>query len=330
MQPYRCGLLLLVCLAVIPSGLAAQETSPSTTIVEILGLRTWTRQMVEDSVQKYQPGISLADHSCAVVLRDSVGFADAAAQWFSLPDSDTTWVVLPVVEPRQRELVRFRTYTAERPPVQEWADLFQILEQFPRSMNPLQAPEVLFEGAGSFSGTPLPEGTRELRRRLKAHATPRDWELARDAILTDSSYTNRTVAALVLSNFPERDSTFYLLVEGLRTTDRGAEAADMILSALVRGAPPRIDWMPARDALAALVSGTNLFAYTKVLDALVVTQIDPALGRELALLNPDLLLDHLGAKNPFTPPPAHRFLVHIRGQDLGRDPADWQAWLSAS
>jgi hypothetical protein len=102
----------------------------------------------------------------------------------------------------------------------------------------------------------------------------------------------------------------------------------MVLSALTRDAPRRVDWVPARAALEALFGGTNLFAYTDLLDALVATGIDPALGRELARVDPDLLLDHLGARNPFSPPPTHRFLVHIRGEDPGRHPTAWKAWIS--
>ena len=90
-----------------------------------------------------------------------------------------------------------------------------------------------------------------------------------------------------------------------------------------------MDWRPARDALAALVGGTNLFAYSRVLDALAATEIDPALGRELAKINSVLLLDHVGAKNPITPPPAHRFLMHISGRDLERDAIAWEEWLMA-
>lgn len=310
------------------SAVAQEPESPRTTVVEILGLEDWTRQMVEDSVAKYQPGISLADHSCAVILRDSVGFAQAASQTYNIRGRDTVWVVLPVVEPRMRDRVRFRNYHVKRPPVQEWTELAGLLNENPRSMSPLQHPEVLLAGADSVFGSPVPAETRDLRRKLRSHATPRDWDLARTTILTDSSIPNRTVAALVLSNFPDRDSTFYLLAEGLRGTDSGTAASNMVLSALTRGAPRPVDWIPARDALVALLGGTNLFAYTTVLSTLAVTEIDPAMGRALAQLNPALLLDHLGAENPFSPPPAHRFLTHISGQDFGRNVMMWEQWLS--
>ncbi len=314
-------------LTLAASASAAQSAQGQTTVVEIVGLQSWTRQMVEDSVAKYSPGISLADAACAVVLRDSVGFANAAVNSFSF-GGDTTWMVLSVVEPELRDRVSFRAYSTRAPAIGEWADLFEILEQDRGALNALQHPEVLLGGADTLFGRAVPEGTLELRRRLHTHGTARDWELARNAILTDSSYTNRIVAALVMSNFAERDSAFHLLAEGLRSTDRGASAAEMILSVLGRGAPRPINWRPARETLEALVGGTNLFAYGDLLDVLVATQIDPALGHGLARVNPALLLDHLGARNPSTPRIAHRFLVHVHRRDVGRDRAAWERLLA--
>jgi hypothetical protein len=322
-----CAVLCLCTFGGTGRPASAQQLKPGTTVVELLGLRKWTRQMVEDSVARYQPGVTLADHSCAVILRDSVGFADAAAITVHTP-TDTTWVVLPLVEPEQKALVRFRVYSMKRKPIPEWSAIETIAKANPRALQPLQNPQVLLDSADTFAGRPLEADTRALRQAVRAHATVRDWALARATILEDSSVENRTAAALVLSNFAARDSAFYLLAEGLRAKDGGAQAAQMVLSALSRGDPRKVDWAPAKDALRALVGGTNLFAYTLVLRALVATQVDPALGLELARVNPGLLLDAVGAKNPFTVWPAHSFLVHIRGQDLGHAPEAWKAWIT--
>lgn len=319
---------LAFSLLLFGSDAAAQHQSSrgGATVVEILGLRTWTREMVEDAVAKYAPGISLEDRSCAVLLRDSVGFADAASMRLSM--RDTTWVILPVIEPRMKERVQFRTYVENRPKAELWADIYAILEQHPAAMSPLQHPTVLLGQADSVLGRPVSEEALQLRRVLRAHDSARDWDLARSTILSDSNHTNRAAAALVLSNYPERDSTFYLLAEGIRAKDVGAAAAQMVLSALAEGTQRRVNWAPAREALEALVGGTNLFAYPRVLQALVATDIRPDLGRHLALVNGGLLLDHLGARNPLSPPPAHEFLVHVSGQDLGRDPGAWRDWFS--
>jgi hypothetical protein len=328
MRSPRIGLLAFLSLATLAAPAAAQQApGPSTTVVEVLGLRSWTRQMVEDSVARFQPGVSLSDHACAVILRDSVGFANAASIGYQV--GDTVWSVLPVVEPARRAQVRFATYTARHPKPAEWADLFAALEAHPQAFGGLQFAGVLLGEADSAFGQPLPEGTDALRRAVRAHRAPRDWALARDVIRSDSSIGNRMAAALVLANFADRDSAYYLLADGLRAVDGGASAAELVLGVLTRDAPRRVDWAPARPTLQALLGGTNLFAYTDVLDALVATEIDPALGRDLARVDPVLLLDHLGARNPFTPRPVQRFLAHVHGRDLGRDPAAWNALLAA-
>lgn len=327
-RPFLAAVPFALLLA---SAAAAQQPARAgTTVVEIIGLRTWTRQMVEDSVAKYQPGVSLTDHACAVILRDSVGFANAASQGYSM-GGDTSWTVLPVVEPAQRAQVRPRVYAARQPKIAEWTDLFTVLEQHPQALNYLQHPEVLVGDGTTAFGEAVPAPALELRRRLRWHRTPHDWALARAALLSDSSATNRTVAALVLSNFADRDSAYHLLAEGLRANDMGSSAAVLVLNALSRGAPRRVNWAPARDALEALAGGTNLFAYTDFLRVLVATDIDPLLGRELARVDSHLLLSHLGAANPYSPPPVHQYLVHVgAGRDFGRDTAAWQAWLSES
>jgi hypothetical protein len=317
-------LCLALALCALPA--AAQEPARAPATVQILGLRNWTAKMLEDSVTRYAPGTRLAENACAVILRDSVGFADAGV--IRLGAGGRSWAILKVVEPELRDRVRFRTYAATRPAVEEWAELFALLREHRDAMNPLQHPEVLLGGSDTAYGQPVSEPARRLRTLLRGHATPRDWELARAAILSDSSPTNRTVAALVLSNFGARDSTFHLLAEGMRATDMGAATAGMVLSALARHQPRAVDWAPARDALDALVGGTNLFGYTHVLDALAATRIDPSLGRALAQRNPGLLLDHLSSQDPVSPGPAHRFLAHVSGRDFGRDRAAWERWLA--
>jgi len=42
--------------------------------VEVIGLQRWTRRMIDDSLAKYAPGVSLATHACAAVLENTLGF----------------------------------------------------------------------------------------------------------------------------------------------------------------------------------------------------------------------------------------------------------------
>lgn len=325
MRLRACLLPALLVALCAPAG--AQSSRQKTTVVEIIGLRNWTRQMVEDSVAKFAPGVSLADHACAVILRDSVGFADAASLQFSAFETDTVWVVLPVVEPQFRSRIRYRRFEASQPPIEQWAGILTILERDRRAMQMLQHHQVLLGTTDAVFGDAIPPATLELRRAIRARATEEDWALARNALLRDSSVANRTVATLVLSNFADRDSTWFLLAEGVRTRDFASGSASSMLRALARGTQRRVDWRPARGTLEALLGGTNLFGYGALLGVLVDTELDPALGRDLARAFPELLLDHVGARNPYTPPAAHRFLVHASGVDHGRDAAAWRRWL---
>lgn len=321
----RPGTLISLLILLLPATIAAQAPG-STTVVEIVGLREWTRGMVEDSLAKYAPGTSLEDRGCAVILRDSVGFADAS--YIRLRGfGDTAWVVIPVVEPSAAHLIRFPEYTVAAPPVEEWSDVFEVLGETLRPLAQFRTPEVVLGDADSLAGRPLSEETLRLREVLRRHDTGVDWELARNTILTDSSFHNRAVAALVLSNFPARDSAFYLLVGAIRAPDIGGSAAMTVLTALSRGAQPPSDWSPAREALEALVGGTAIQFYPAVLDLMRAWEIDRDLGRELMRVNPELLFDHLGARNPMTPLAPHRFLTYISGTDFGRDTAAWRAWL---
>lgn len=329
--PLPFALLLLAATPTLPA--CAQDPSPaeSVEVVEILGLRDWTPQMVADSVARHAPGVTLADAACAVVLRDQVGFANAAAINVTFADSDTTWMVIPVVEPALAHLVRPREYATREGKQDRWADVLSILEADFRSPHDLQHAKVIFGDAKRIGGQPVAESTLALRSAIRVHDAPEDFALARSTVLADSSSENRAVAAFVLSNFPERDETYHLLAEGLRGLgDSGTSMAGMVLSALARSDLARpVDWEPARDALTALLGGTNLFAYGTLLEALVATDIDRQLGADLARVNPGLLLDHVGARNPLSRGPAHRFLVHVAGEDPGPSREAWTVWLEA-
>src|SRR5207247_10808631 len=72
-------------------------------IVEVVGLRRWTVQMIQDSAAKYAPGQDLASHACAAVLRLKLKFADASVMYYR-PDTGSSGGVLivSVIEPQDR------------------------------------------------------------------------------------------------------------------------------------------------------------------------------------------------------------------------------------
>ena len=146
------------------------------------------------------------------------------------------------------------------------------------------------------------------------------------AVQQDGFWVNRMSAAVVLSNFGARDSTWYTLAHALRDPHeavRGAAAGS--LNAL---SPRAVDWTPAIDDLRALLAGTNVSAIGQVFRLLVRTQVDPQLAAALLHDNADWLLDHLGSEAPGVAKDAHALLVRLNGgRDLGASRSAWEAWV---
>ena len=89
-----------------------------------------------------------------------------------------------------------------------------------------------------------------------------------------------------------------------------------------------VRWDAAREPLAAVLDGTNPFAFQEVLGAMAATGIEPALGRQLIREAPDLLLAHVGAEHETTREAAIDLLKTVSGEDFGADSEAWSEWLS--
>lgn len=323
---------MLLLLSASSSGTADAQVATAVygdTTVEVIGLSEWTVDRLQAAVHEYAPDVSLAGHACAIVLRDSVGFADASALRMPGRAGRPTWVILTVVEPEKAHLVRYRGTDVPafdlRP---DYTRLAEILQSDPSAAGYLQHAEVLVEGADSIFGEPIPSSVDSLRAALAELADPGDFALAVESVLRDSNRDNRTIGAMVLSNFASRDSAWYVLAEAVRTRpDHAASTAQMVMSALAKSDRYQVDWQPAREALEAIVGGTHLFAYVPMLQILVDTRIDPVLAHELAAVNPELMLDNAAAANPITPASTQAFLRYVTGEDHGSDRTAWKRAL---
>ncbi len=324
----RSVLLPLILSLTAPAVGVVQVVTYGQKVVEVIGLKKRTPADLQNALRQLDSTLTLESAACAVLLRDSLGFADAAAT--SVTFRDTSWLVLTVVEPEDARLVQFRRPAADTGSTpSSWNPLSAALESDPAAVSPLQDYRFLVGTSDSAFGHIAPPPSLALRDRVRARRSRPDWLAARTVILQDASVQHRAAAALVLSNFPARDSTWYVLAEGLRTIpDVATSMTELVLTALARSDSFVVDWAPARTTLAALLGGTTLFAYPKLLEALVATRIDPVLGTELARVNPDLLLSHAGARNPLSRAAGQRFLRHISGQDFGADVQKWKDWLT--
>lgn len=166
-----------------------------------------------------------------------------------------------------------------------------------------------------------------------------DRRRAHAVLASDSSSSARTVATLVLGNFMDDDRSWHALVSSVidphphhvvntvaRSMLEGMHEG-MVMGRMTRQRDP-VDWSGARSPLSAIFGGTNLPAFSTILQVLVVTGIEPQLAQQLARESPDLLLAYAGAEHGPTRIPALNFLRAMGGEDFGTDVDAWRAWIA--
>jgi hypothetical protein len=355
MQPNRYGVVSLTALVGLFLASATQRVGAQVAYdaphskaghsvrVEVLGLRHWTLKALQDSIRHRVPGQTLEDAACMVTLLDSLHFADALVQSRVRPasagEAEQEYLVIKVIEPQDSARVRWRpaprdSFKVQRPdyasvvlPVTSWNG--QLLSG--RLNEPLQ----LYgrnpaDRAAAIRGRPqiVHDDAERLWSFLDAHRSESNRYTAVAALRQDGPYVNRVVAAAVLANFAEQDSTWWALTEALRD---GNEAVRLTALLVLQGLPARpIDWTPAIPTLRALLGGTNVLATQDVMDLLVRTHVSAAFARSLLHDNGDWVLTHLRAEYPWASDSAHSLLVQLNsGRDLGANPTDWARWIAA-
>lgn len=335
--------LVVVAAALLAQPLRAQVAydSPGGR-VEVLGLQKWSLQMLRDSVRSRVPGMELHDAACMVVLRDSLGFADVLVNGLHYATSNDSpvqkFLVIKLVEPQERLRVQWLqtrrdTFTVLRP---EYAHIVLAATDTggafwkQRVLWPLQ-----FYGRGqqarseAVEGVPAPvrADAERLWTFLEGRRGEGDWRRALRALRHDGQYANRLMAASVLANFPERDSTWYALAEALRDPSESVRHA---AAAVLQAFPPRVvNWAPQAETLRLLLGGTNVGGTQQVMEMLVRTEVSPSLARPLLHRNTYWVFSHLRAEYPGAATFARALLVQLNGGvDLGAPAAKWSEWAA--
>jgi hypothetical protein len=340
-RPVRWFLLGVGAVALHGSPAGAQVRYDAGNVrVEILGLERWTLRMLQDSMARYVPGKQLHDAACMIALRRELKFPEVQVHTSYLAGGPAgqpgRYLSIRVVEPWRRSTVQWKTAQA---------DTFQ-------SLLPVYAPLIL--SATDSSG-------RVQTSRLFFEPTQRTGTLAwATALTSDSSrrsddavgsasrssrwteddrrralhhiersglHVNRVAAAVVLSGFPDQDSSWYALVGALR--DRN-ESVRMVAAARLMGMPRRsINWAPASNDLRILLGGTSLMHMEELLRVLSQTGLSANLAASVLRDNDAWLFRLLTSEVPTASSAARAFLVSLNGgQDLGSSPAAWRAWLA--
>ncbi|HUP19365.1 MAG TPA: hypothetical protein VM778_05355 [Gemmatimonadota bacterium] len=319
------SILLLALLPLGAAPAAAQILDTPAGPVEFVGLEHRTPEAVRDALAAARPDVPIHTTGAAQALREALGFADAAAGTFvgfGLPDG---YMTLTVVEPEEAARVRY----AEPPPdslgpIPEWSEAYAL---FPEAR---WAWGYAVFGAASAPNAPDETSLPAVRAFLDAHATPADRARAMEVLASDRHWFNRSIAAAVLSNFPDWDETWHALARAARgfgPDDRSRGLAVASLTALGQRHARPVDWTPAADDLRALLDGTSVFAFPQVLEVLARTRVSRDLAGPLLAGGGELVLDHLSISIPSTRARAMGVLEGLSGLDYGSDAERWRAWI---
>ena len=317
-----------------PALAAAQVVeTPDGRVVEFVGLEQWTVERIQQEMATRAPGQSLG--TCTGVLKGLLGFPEAQA--LQMEVGGKHYSVVTVIEPQHADRVRKKpAFLGSRGDVPEWREALDILDRqissFMDGVSRYPFHRMGVAGAVTMLPPPSPEeyaAMERLWRFLDQHRSAADHELALWTLDNDGNHRNRVVAAAILSSFGQSDLAWWTLADALRDPHAWVAAtANHVISGLGKGAQRRVDWRPALPSLRALLQGTYVSGFKPLLRALVDSGISPDLAGELlADGGGDLLLAYLRAQNEIARQPAHAFLVHLSGKDLGADPGAWKAWM---
>jgi hypothetical protein len=340
MKTPRFALVIASLILAAPAYGQVVETEDG--LVQIAGLFRRTPQDIERLIQEKSPGTNLSSGACAAVLEYELGFPDAAVIRHgrmilggldSMPEAPITLLLL--VEPEDAERVRHLPAPPDSMgPVPEWSEQYA---RYPmgglsyairkRLQRPGSRWEIFPEG--------MPDTMRVLADRgaefLAAHVTEEDRLRAMEVIRSDRDWINRSIAAAVLTNFPEEDSSWWAItqvIRGIGSHDYSGTEGIMALQGLGIAHARPVDWAPAAETLRAIMDGTNLFAVAPLMQALTMTHISPELA-EGVIGDGRYVLAYLNSPNRSIRLQAEQFLRQISGQDYGDDVERWEEWIAS-
>ena len=353
------AVLLLALVACAKDAPAPEpEVQPLATIeldsnrtVEIIGLRRWTAEMVRDSLAKYAPDEGLDSEAAAANLRNLLGFADAATSVHTLvfDDDDKATITIAVREPTDSTRVHYTPQALDSMPERAaWRGLAAGL------MGDTTGRLVQVVSAAHLEGMSRLVVDSTIRRRKFTHREGYAFESPADSLAakpfldslsrrlsnadfaeavatidSSSSAPDRVIAALVLTNFPERDQAWHALLKAAmgREQARDAFIAQNALRSMSARSPRQVDWSPMTATIRQVLDGTALAALAPLARALAATGANT--GHAVAYLQGggEMLTAYVESDNPDIRDAAHDLLAKLRGQDLGYEAGPWREWI---
>lgn len=302
--------------------------------VEFIGLQDWSAQELFDAIQATAPGQPF--HACARTMKEVLGFADAAAKLTN--ETGDQYTIVVGVEDSAR--VRYRPVGNEAVALPEaWREVATAVGD---DLLTVSAIEGALPWRGGFLDRVF---NRSWRRAREMGGNPEildqvwdfvdnadseeDRQLAHGVLASDSSWSARVVAVLVLGNSVADDTSWHALASAaIDPRSAVSSVARAMLVGMSKRRKDPVEWTGARVHLSALLDGTNPSHFDGILQMLVATGIDPQFGRQLVRESPDLLLAHARAEHEPTRAQALAFLRAVSGEDHGTDVEAWTAWVT--
>jgi len=328
----RLSFRALLIAACVSSPIFAQNVidTPKETI-EIIGLKRWTIQMIDDSLAKYSPEDKLTGHACAAILRLKLHFADASVSVYTGMTKAQTkpYVAVTVIEPSDSALIHYKPEFKVSLPVRaEWADAFaQFKAANELAQTAIQTPSFYASTLSPKDSTRF-EKVRALHDLVAAHHSESDFEIARHTLDMDGNSSNRAMALLVLSSFVERDSAWWVVTDALRDPSSGMvnATASQVLRMMAERSPRAVDWAPVANRLRYVIDGTNLFAFNGLLSVLTSTSVSPSLAPALLANGGTILGAKLRSGDAEAKRATRGFLAQLSGLAT-TDDSRLSAWL---
>lgn len=316
--------------------LPAQVIETKAGSMEFLGLKRWTAQRLLDSIEAHTPGAEEnGPHACGAVLTGEMGFPDASV--LGIPDSagNMYWLVT-VIEPEDSARVQYLPRPKRSDPSPDgWRQFAMLLDRsamldqsaiasYGQIMKGNRDSAIAMVTAWNGEMESVGRGSRYAVEEadsawafLSAHRSAADLKRALRMLKEDGNSTNRRIAALILSNFPEDDAAWNALLDAQRDSDRMQQvrtAAESVLQLFRQEDRRSVDWRPAGKSIRALLAGTNLFAFVSTLELLAATGVDPSLAEPVLRGNTDLMNAYLRASRPEVRDVARRVVGLLSGR----------------
>lgn len=320
-------------------------------VIEVIGLRRWTVDMIQDSLRKYAPDQSLDSANIARTLLHKLHFADAvvATSVQVFDENETTQIAVGVREPQDSARVHYAPQSLDTiPRVAEWKAIAARLSGADNTHRLSVVAGRHLEGPlrdvvdSSVPVHPItnrlgyafesPEDSvaaRSVLEEIAKRTTKRDFATAIETIEHSTSLPDRIVAVLILANFPARDSAWRALVKAAVGQQQAQDAsiAAQALVGLSERFPRTVDWTPIATTIHDVLDGTGLMALPAIATAVAHTGASSRDAKTYLAGGGEMLTAYLESANPDLSEPAHKLLVALRGSDLGTDPEPWRAWI---